>query len=181
MIGGGVRESPLRFDYWRTLPHRAHVLKANAFWVQTQLRMQKQRRFVLFCFPPLLLMSMDPVFSQRDAFYYATILLSCQLSWLDSSSIWFCKWSPKSHHFITFTGVEMKAYSKVQAGRDGCYFLLNSFTANDIFCWITPVVFNSQRQIVKSDSLCNFDWIQFWVITRLYGGISEKKKYNTYF
>lgn len=51
----------------------------------------------------------------------------------------FCKWSPKSRHFITFTGVEMKAYSKVQAGRDGCYFLLNSFTANDIFVeWHPP-------------------------------------------
>lgn len=95
MIGGGVRESPLRFDYWRSLPHRAHVLKAK------RLLSPDPTPTALFCFPP----SSFNVYGSgvlRDAFYYATILLSCQLSWLDSSSIWFLQMESKVRAFYHF-------------------------------------------------------------------------------
>lgn len=161
MIGGGVRESPRRFDHWKTLHHRAHVLKAKAtFESRPNWECINKDAWLCFAPPPLLLMSMDPVFSQRDAFYDATILLSCQLSWLDSSRIRFKVTAFYRFYWGGNVGIQLKFKQEEMVV---IFFTLRlhgewRFTLNDT--WRV----NSQRQIIKSDLLCNFSWIRFWVI-----------------
>lgn len=109
----------IRIDEWRgreggsllrrSLHHRAHVLKGPNPSHPDPTHTAETSTFI----SPPHLMSTDPLFSRQIAFYYVTILLSCQLFWLNSSSIWCLQMESKVTAFYHFywvgnEGIQLK-------------------------------------------------------------------------